>query len=63
MARTLCNLVGGDAHIATPVGADDFARPDSVKRCHSEPVTLSLAWKSVPLGRGERIAASLRSSQ
>ena len=26
-------------------------------------VTVSLAWESVPLGRGERIAASLRSSR
>ena len=30
--------------------------------CHSEPV-LTLAWESVSLRRGERIATSLRSSQ
>ena len=31
-----CNSVGGDAHIAPPFCS-----------CHSEPVTVSLAWESV----------------
>ena len=35
----------------------------SAARCHSAPVTVSLARESVSLGWGERIAASLRSSQ
>ena len=37
---------------ASPTGgrrADDPVRPNSAKRCHSEPVTVSLAWESIPL--------------
>ena len=40
---------GAEHHRQADVGADDPVRPNSAKRCHSEPVTVSLAWESVPL--------------
>ena len=52
---------GAEHHRQADVGADDPVRPNSAKRCHSEPVTVSLAWESVspclPLrGRWQREA-------
>ena len=43
---------GAEHHRQADVGVDDPVRPNSAKRCHSEPVTVSLAWESVsaPLG-------------
>ena len=40
---------GAEHHRQADVGADAPVRPNSAKRCHSEPVTVSLAWESVPL--------------
>ena len=42
-----------------PLGYDV---PSARQRCHSEPVTVSLAWESASK-KGERIAASLRAAK
>ena len=48
--ESYCAPFGAEHHRQADVGADDSVRPNSAKRCHSEPVTVSLAWESVPLG-------------
>ena len=47
--ESYCAPFGAEHHRQADVGADDPVRPNSAKRCHSEPVTVSLAWESVPL--------------
>ena len=47
--ESYCAPFGAEHHRQADVRADDPVRPYSAKRCHSEPVTVSLAWESVPL--------------
>ena len=47
--ESYCAPFGAEHYRQADVGADDPVRPNSAKRCHSEPVTVSLAWESVPL--------------
>ena len=44
--ESYCAPFGAEHHRQADVGADDSVRPNSAKRCHSEPVIVSLAWES-----------------
>ncbi len=46
--ESYCAPFGAEHHRQADVGADDPVRPNSAKRCHSEPVR-TLALESVPL--------------
>ena len=46
--ESYCALFGTEHHRQADVGADDPVRPNSAKRCHSEPVTVSLARNPFP---------------